>query len=207
MNNLYQCILQNHLFEKSLILGVVVPSDIMKLPREKPHYDKDSFVITKDGKVLRNSKQISVSGEKKYGGNILSNFKEIKDKNDKISVRDKKGQFVTKQQKEKFMTIKEVTQKRTSKCIEKETIAPVGVKRKGSIMKANLAITTLCTCKIIDKGYENEKSGQIVRHYYTVSSMKRLSYSQLIESHNSDYKLHELLDMQVISTKEVSFDD
>ena len=178
----------------------------MKLISKDPRVDTSNFTITKDGKLLRDNKELSKAYGKKYASDLITNYRFVTNKHNKETIRDKKGRFVTKEIASQVRELKIISEKRTTRKIAKDKQAPYGKKLKGSFMKATYAITCLCTCEVISKGYAGQDKGELLKHYYTVSSNKRLSYASLAHSHNSDYPLHELIDMSVTSTKEVSFE-
>ena len=172
-----------------------------KHSRTKP---KQDFKIGKDGRVIKDKKRISKTYEKKYSHKILQTY--ILDRQQKV--RNKKGHWVNKKQSEKYKELRKIAKERKKRQTDIKTVSVSKRKTKGRFMKGNYAHTFECTC-YIEEGittHEDDKTGHVVTHYYTISSSEHLTLGQAENRHNRHYPTHELININHSSTKVLSFD-
>lgn len=177
---------------------------MVKLNKSKRIKPKEDYRITKTGKVTKQNKTISTAYEKKYAHRIVENYTLDK----KGRLHNNKGRFQSAKTKEKYDKLVELAKSKTDKRKESDKVTTTRRTDKGHFMKSNYALTYECTCYIEESSTTNDedKTGQIKTHYYTISSKNLLTYDAAISRHNRHYPNHSLINIDHISTKILSFD-
>jgi len=176
----------------------------LKLKSSRRLRPKQDYEITKEGRVKRDTKQISPAYERKYSHKIVQSYSVDK----RGRLHGKKGRFQSKVVQEKYDELIERTKKRTDKKLAQKQVTVSKKQTKGRFMSANYALTYECTC-YIEEGistHEDDKYGHTITHYYTISSSEHITLSSAKTRHDNHYPTHNLLHIEHSSTKVLSFD-
>lgn len=178
---------------------------LVKLNKSKRRIARENYNITKGGNVTKDNRIISPAYEKKYAHKVLENY--TVDKNGRL--HDSKGYWANRKTKEKYDKLTEIAREKTTKKKDSEKVTTTRTTQKGHFMKSNYALTYECTCYIEQKSTTNddEKTGQVASHYYTISTPRLLTYNEAITRHNHHFPFHDLLNIEHRSTKVLSFGD